>query len=79
MIDGKISTKANVTEAELTRLCRSVFSGSDGAKLLEALCMYRHPMCNRFEDSDPIKAAVRDGEASVISFLWRNGANSDFI
>lgn len=79
MIDAEVAKKAGITEAELTVICRSVFTGSDGAKLLEALCKYRHPMADRFETSDTIKAAIRDGECGIISFLWRNGSGSPSI
>jgi hypothetical protein len=72
MIDAEIAKKAGITEAELTVLCRSVFASSDGKKLIEALCKYRHPMMPRFQTSDPIKAADLDGQLKVITFLHRN-------
>lgn len=79
MIDKEVSRKSGVTEEELTSLCRSVFSGSDGSRLLVALCRYRHPMANRFETSDHIRAAIRDGEAGVIAWLVRNAEKPDKI
>ena len=76
MIDKEVSRKSGVTEEELTSLCRSV---SDGSRLLVALCRYRHPMANRFETSDHIRAAIRDGEAGVIAWLVRNAEKPDKI
>jgi hypothetical protein len=55
----------------------SIFSSAEGQKLLEILCMFRHPMASRFEGaSDPIDAARRDGQTDLVSFLWRWGSGS---
>lgn len=55
----------------------SIFSSAEGQKLLEILCMFRHPMASRFEgSSDPIEAARRDGQTDLVSFLWRWGSGS---
>lgn len=79
MIDKEVARKAGVSEEELSDLCYSVFGNQNGKKLLEALCRYRHPMASRFENSDQTQAAIRDGEANIVSFLWRNGSQSTVL
>ena len=62
---------------EIERLAGLVFHNEHGRKLLSLLVRARNPLGPRFNLSapDPIAAAWRDGQADVISFLWRKGSD----
>lgn len=76
MIDAEFIKASGEEEDVLATIAQRTFASGDGQKLLEALCKYRNPLESRFSDSDPIKAAVRDGEANIVALLWRWGSKS---
>lgn len=70
------------SEAEKFRLlCQEVFANDAGRKLLALLVKARHPMGPRFNlnSPDPIPAAFRDGQADVVSLLWRYGSDTKAV
>lgn len=69
--------KSEKDAEELRRLFQVVFWNGDGQRLLGLLNKAVPPMRPRFDPnnfSDTHGAAFRDGQADVVGFLWRYGA-----